>query len=251
MLEGLPGGLPALQPYQDIAGVWTDGYGNTHGVVPFKHISPEQAESDLDMNLTAAATVVDSSVKVQLNPNERDALILFVLNEGSEAFDTSTLLRLLNAGNYDAVPNQLDRWDKFHDPATGAIKTSTGLQARRATEKTIWLTPASVDYDVPSAAKARTHDSGTAALPPAPSNVLQTSTGMQSATAAATATAGVVIEAVNSVKPVSDAIHTGVDMASGLPPFLSMLVVVALIAVVCVSLKTLHDRHKKLQENGQ
>jgi len=40
------------------------------------------------------------------------ALVSFVFNEGETKFLTSTLLRLLNTGDYSSVPVQLLRWTK-------------------------------------------------------------------------------------------------------------------------------------------
>ncbi len=55
---------------------------------------------------------MDKSVKAKLTDNQRFALISFVFNEGEPKFRTSTLLRLLNEGDYASVPAQLRRWNK-------------------------------------------------------------------------------------------------------------------------------------------
>ena len=75
-----------------------------------------------------AAKAVDERVKVPLAQHQFDALVSFVFNLGAGAFAESTLLRELNAGRYDAVPLQLDRWVK----AGG--KTLEGLVRRRKAE---------------------------------------------------------------------------------------------------------------------
>ncbi|MCG8552170.1 MAG: hypothetical protein MI799_17345 [Desulfobacterales bacterium] len=47
----------------------------------------------------------------------------------------------LNAGNYEDVPPELNRWVKATDPASGKKKTLRGLVRRRAAEGDLWLTP--------------------------------------------------------------------------------------------------------------
>lgn len=49
-------------------------------------------------------------------------------NIGQRAFGSSTLLKLLNAADYDAVPAQFLRWDK------GPNGPLPGLTARRKAE---------------------------------------------------------------------------------------------------------------------
>ena len=55
---------------------------------------------------------MNDGVKVPLEQDQFDALTSFVFNVGSGAFRDSTLLRLLNEGKYDEVPEQLNRWVK-------------------------------------------------------------------------------------------------------------------------------------------
>ncbi|MBB6187961.1 hypothetical protein [Rhodanobacter sp. MP7CTX1] len=61
-----------------------------------------------------------------------------VFNEGELAFLTSTLLRLLNAGDYASVPTQLMRWTK--ETINGRLVDSTGLLSRRKAEVNLWNT---------------------------------------------------------------------------------------------------------------
>lgn len=128
-----------LVPYQDDAGVWTDGYGNTHGVVPHgPAITQAKAEADLRRNLRSAAAAVDRLVKVPLTDNQFGALVSFVFNVGIAAFTVSTLLKLLNQGRYEAVPAQLARWNKV--TVKGKKVVSRGLTNRRAAEAGLWAT---------------------------------------------------------------------------------------------------------------
>lgn len=127
-----------LKAYQDSAGVWTIGYGHTSGVRSTDTITAKQAEGFLASDLALAAASVDRLVTVPLSENQRGALTSFVFNLGAGALAGSTLLKLLNAGNYDAVPAELAKWVKATDAATGKKVTLPGLVNRRAAEAGLW-----------------------------------------------------------------------------------------------------------------
>jgi lysozyme len=67
------------------------------------------------------------------------ALVSFVFNVGVGAFQTSTLLRLLNASDYLSVPTQLRRWNK--ETIKGVERPNVGLTNRREKEITLWNSP--------------------------------------------------------------------------------------------------------------
>lgn len=119
----------ALTSYQDIVGVWTLGYGHTKGVGPGMICTTEQAQAWLLDDTQEAAAAVNQLVSVPLTQAEFDALVDFVFNLGAEAFADSTLLRLLNAGDYQGAAAQFDRWDH----AGGQVVA--GLLRRRETEE--------------------------------------------------------------------------------------------------------------------
>ena len=75
---------------------------------------------------------VESLVTVNLDQHQFDALVCFAYNVGEWSIKKSSLLRLLNQGRYDAVPEQLARWVK----ADG--KTVPGLVTRRKKEINLW-----------------------------------------------------------------------------------------------------------------
>lgn len=100
-----------LVPYRDSVGVWTDGVGNTNGVVPGgPPITQEKAEADLRRNLSFAEAAITGGTTVDLEQHQFDALVSFTFNVGIGAFVHSTLLRLLNAGDYAGAAAQFDRW---------------------------------------------------------------------------------------------------------------------------------------------
>lgn len=89
----------------------------------------------LDEDLAGTEAVVNAAVKVSLNQNQFDALVSFVFNVGDGAFRSSTLLRLLNQGQYDQVPAQLRRWNMDNGHVV------QGLINRRNKEIALWNTP--------------------------------------------------------------------------------------------------------------
>jgi lysozyme len=124
-----------LVPYKDSGGVWTNGWGNTHGVVPGQAITQFKADADLLVNVQSAVDTVNRLVKVPLTQHQFDALVDFCFNAGEPNFASSTLLRILNAGDYDGAAKQFARWD-----VAGGVHL-LGLQRRRAGETELYETP--------------------------------------------------------------------------------------------------------------
>jgi len=103
--------------------------------VPWRNgLSEAQCWALLDQDLARFTETVGQSVRVALNPHQFDALVIFAFNVGERAFRESTLLRLLNTGNYDAVPAQLRRWVRDYG------KVVPGLVSRREKEIALWST---------------------------------------------------------------------------------------------------------------
>ena len=124
--------------YKDAGGVWTIGYGHTATAGEPKPragmvITAAEAESILLKDLTQYEAAVESLVKVELNDNQFAALVSFVYNIPLVSFKKSTLLKKLNAGNYNAVPTELMKWTK----AGG--KKIQGLVNRRRAEGYLWM----------------------------------------------------------------------------------------------------------------
>ena len=76
---------------------------------------------------------INTNITQTLNQHQFDALVSWAFNVGAGAVARSTLRKLLNAGNFEAVPAQLRRWDK----AGGRVLR--GLQNRRDAEVRMWL----------------------------------------------------------------------------------------------------------------
>ena len=73
---------------------------------------------------------------IAINQNQFDALVSLCFNIGAGNFRSSTLLRVLNAGNLMAAADQFLVWDKV------AGQVSDGLVRRRAAERALFVTPA-------------------------------------------------------------------------------------------------------------
>ena len=128
-----------LKAYKCPANVWTIGIGHT-GLVNGKPITPDltitelMAETLLAIDLQKFENAINTKVKKPLTQNEFDALVSFVFNVGIGAFANSTMLKLLNQGNFELAAKQFDRWIY----AKG--KELNGLKKRRAAEKALFLT---------------------------------------------------------------------------------------------------------------
>jgi len=121
-----------LRAYKCPAGVWTIGYGTTAGVKEGQVITKERAEELLRDDVKRFEDQVLRLVKVPLTQGQLDALVSFTYNLGAANLGNSTLLRLLNAGDYKGAAAQFDRWTK----AGG--KALPGLVKRRAAERALF-----------------------------------------------------------------------------------------------------------------
>lgn len=87
----------------------------------------------LSQDIGWAQDAVNEKVYVQLAQNQFDTLVSFVFNIGETNFSSSTLLKVLNEGNYTEVPTQLKRWNK----SNGHVLN--GLINRRQYEIDYWM----------------------------------------------------------------------------------------------------------------
>jgi lysozyme len=134
-----------LAAYRDVAGVWTIGYGSTRYhdgrlVKPGDKLASEVQASAIFVNtLGQYENAVNSYVKVPLTQDQFDALVSFTYNEGTFAFQESTLLRKLNAKDYQGAADQFLVWDKITDPHSGQKVPCDTLTKRRAAERQLFL----------------------------------------------------------------------------------------------------------------
>ena len=114
--------------YQDSVGVWTIGFGHTKGVEEGQTCSIEDAESMLADEMDEYEGYINNMVKVELQQHEFDALVAWVYNLGPTNLGESTMLKVLNGGQFDRVPEEMNRWTR----AGGKILE--GLVRRRQAE---------------------------------------------------------------------------------------------------------------------
>lgn len=115
---------------------WTIGWGHTGGILPGDKITEGEAR---DLFLRDAQEFVDSvnrAVTVPLTQNQFDALVSFAYNVGARAFESSTLLRLLNAGKGYMADAEFLKWNK----SAGTVVL--GLVRRRKAERDLFIEPA-------------------------------------------------------------------------------------------------------------
>jgi lysozyme len=123
-----------LKSYYCIAARCTIGYGSTGPhVKPGMTITQEQAEEFLRRDLDAAERAVEELVKVKLTDGQHAALVDLIFNVGRGAIAKSTLLKLLNKGQYGAAGEQLMRW--VHSGSA----VIAGLQRRRLAARNMWF----------------------------------------------------------------------------------------------------------------
>ena len=138
----------AAKVYKDQGGFPTIGYGHlitkaesSSGKIKIGDdfvkysfgLSINQATVLLDQDCDEAERAVNEYVKVDLAQHQFDALVSFTFNVGVSALRGSTLLKVLNAGKINEVPNQLLRWVFTNG------KRSNGLERRRKEEGRIWV----------------------------------------------------------------------------------------------------------------
>lgn len=128
-------------PYRDGGGVLTIGVG--HVILPNEnHLlkyskqnpAPDSVIDELLKNDTAIARAAVAKTGVPLSQNQTAALVSLVFNIGVNAFNNSTLLKKLRAGNYSGAADEFLRWNQDNG------KVEKGLVSRRASERATFLT---------------------------------------------------------------------------------------------------------------
>jgi lysozyme len=148
-----------LVPYRDESRFWTVGFGHKitdpavlarldAGEPPstFALASRDAADQIMSNDLRVAESAVNSRVTVEIAQHQFDALVSFAFNVGTgqEGFSGSTLLRLLNAGDFEGAADEFPKW--CHDVVDGVKVVSQNLRARRNLERAMFLGP-----DMPAA----------------------------------------------------------------------------------------------------
>lgn len=140
---GLPGALFVAafegfrsRPYRDAVGVWTIGYGHTHGVnartPPISRARALQLLRD-ELNSSQYAGAVNA-LGLPLSRARFVALVSFVYNLGAGAIDPDTGIgRALRAHHWHQAADEMLRWDR------GGGQRLLGLTLRRRAERRLFL----------------------------------------------------------------------------------------------------------------
>ena len=117
-----------LESYRCSANVVTIGFGHTRTAKEGMTITREEADMLLEEDIRSFETSVLSLVEVDLKQCEFDALIAWTFNLGAGNLKSSTLLKRINAKDWNDVHHQIKRWNK----ANGTVLQ--GLIRRREAE---------------------------------------------------------------------------------------------------------------------
>jgi len=117
------------EAYEPVKGdVPTIGFGTTEGVEMGDRITPERALVRLLNDANKFERAVKRCAPVPMYQHEFDAYVSLTYNIGEGAFCKSTLVKKLNAGDYQGACAEILRWDRFKGRAL------PGLTKRRQEE---------------------------------------------------------------------------------------------------------------------
>ena len=115
--------------YRPVPGdVPTVGFGTTDGVKMGDRTDPVQALTRKLADVQRFEGALKRCVRVPLHQHEYDAFLSLAYNIGPGAFCGSTLVRVLNAGDYAGACAEILRWDRFQG------QPLRGLTLRRQAE---------------------------------------------------------------------------------------------------------------------
>ena len=90
--------------YKCAAGVWTIGYGHTKGVSEGDTITKAEADEMLVLELEEYEKAVNDALTISVDQCMFDALVSWTYNLGPSNLNASTMLKVLNSGDYEGVP---------------------------------------------------------------------------------------------------------------------------------------------------
>lgn len=115
------------------ARVLTIGYGCTEGITEGEVWTEAQAAKALMREIAKHEAAVMRLVTADISQQQFDALVSFSYNCGTGALARSTLLKRLNAGDYEGAARGFAAWNK------GGGRVLPGLVRRRAQEAALFL----------------------------------------------------------------------------------------------------------------
>ena len=122
-----------LKAYLCPAGVVTIGYGDTKNVSMGMTITQEEADRRLADRYLDFEEGVLAMLKVSLNQNQLGALVSFAYNVGLNNLKNSTLLKKVNASDFEGASAEFGKWIYANK------KPLPGLATRRLAEKALFM----------------------------------------------------------------------------------------------------------------
>lgn len=124
-----------LTAYQDIAGVWTIGYGHTGGVYEGLVWTRQQADAVLTDRLSKEfePAVNRGCDGVPTTQGQFDAMVCLAYNIGTHGFERSEVLKQHRLGNYENAADAFEHWDHVNG------RVNDALHNRRVTEAQVYL----------------------------------------------------------------------------------------------------------------
>lgn len=126
------------------AGVLTIGWGHTNANGrKFKDgdvWTQGECDAALREDLAVAERAVRRRVRVELTQHEFDSLTSFSMNLGEGSLARSSLLRKVNAKDFDGAAEEFAPWNKARNPHTHELVELRGLTRRRTAEADLFRT---------------------------------------------------------------------------------------------------------------
>lgn len=131
--------IRSKKPTEGLSGdPWTIGWGQTgEGIKEGLEWTQEQADAARDATVAIREKAITKALKRAATQGQFDAMISLSYNIGLYAFQTSTVLRQHNAGNFRDAAAAFLMWNKV--TINGVLTYSEGLNNRRQREKALYL----------------------------------------------------------------------------------------------------------------
>ncbi len=127
-----------FRPYVCPAGVLTIGWGHTNdNGRKFKANdvwTKGECDAEFRADMVRFEQAVRRRVKVELTQHQFDALVSFTYNCGEGNLAKSSLLRKVNAGDFEGAAGAFAGWNRGRNPVSHQLVVLNGLTRRRAAE---------------------------------------------------------------------------------------------------------------------
>jgi lysozyme len=134
-----------VHAYKCPAGVWTIGWGTTqengHKINATTRWTMEECDEAFLKDMESFEMAVRRLVKVPLEQHQWDSLVSFCYNCGEGNLAKSTLLKKVNARDFDGAAKEFKKWNK------GGGKVLPGLVRRRDSEALLFQGIQDDNYD--------------------------------------------------------------------------------------------------------